>query len=396
MSFPDGQGTVSLRRGGDVTRQPRVKEIGVSQTALAHHWLVTMGGGEKVLEQFSELFPNAPIYTLVATRDRLSERLNRHEIIPSAFGRMPGAAWMYKQALPLFPLAFGTLKISGKPVLILSSDASMIKGIAVPPGAAHVCYCHSPPRYLWDAQATHSLPHGAGSVLLKAITPVLRKWDRAAAQRVDFFIANSQFIRERIRAAYGRESEVINPPVAVEDFAPLSGAPDDFYLVVSRLVPYKRIDIAIQAFGHLGKRLVVIGDGSEYARLRKGAGKSIEFLGAQPFRVLRDHYARCRALIFPGVEDFGITPLEAQASGRPVIAFGKGGALETVKADETGLFFDEQSGDCLADAVKEFESRSRDAARCRSNALRFGAARFRSEISAFLRRHGLPPGGAAS
>ncbi|MFZ0711614.1 MAG: glycosyltransferase [Terrimicrobiaceae bacterium] len=395
MSFPGRQSTVSFRTDDDSPRQLRTRGIAVSQTALAHHWLVTMGGGEKVLEQFSELFPDAPIYTLVATRDRLSERLQRHEIIPSAFGRLPGAAAMYKQALPIFPLAFGTLKIAGTPSLILSSDASMIKGIAVPSGAPHVCYCHSPPRYLWDAQATHSLPQGMGSVLLKAITPALRKWDRAAAQRVDFFIANSQFIRERIRAAYGRESEVISPPVAVEDFTPLSQAPDDFYLVVSRLVPYKRIDIAIEAFGSLGKRLVVIGDGSEYARLRKSAGKRIEFLGAQPFRVLRDHYARCRALIFPGVEDFGITPLEAQASGRPVIAFGKGGALETVKAGETGLFFERQNGDCLASAVIEFERRSWDTAKCRLNALRFGAARFRSEISAFLRCHGLPSGAAS-
>ena len=351
-----------------------------------------MGGGEKVLEQFSELFPYAPIYTLVATKNSLSERLQRHEIIPSAFGRLPGAAWIYKQALPLFPLAFGTMTIRGKPLLILSSDASMIKGIKVPSGAPHVCYCHSPPRYLWDAQATHSLPPGLTNSLLKAITPALRKWDRAAAQRVDLFIANSQFIRERIRAAYGRESEVINPPVAAEDFAPLSQAPDDFYLVVSRLVPYKRVDVAIAAFGRLGKRLVIIGDGSEYARLRRKAVKCIEFLGAQPFRVLRDHYARCRALIFPGIEDFGIAPLEAQESGRPVIAYGQGGALETVRAGETGLFFEHQNGDCLANAVIEFESRSWDSAKCRQNAISFGAARFRGEISAFLKRHGLPSG----
>jgi glycosyltransferase involved in cell wall biosynthesis len=390
MSPPPRPSAVGLGTDEDSPAQPRAKPIAGSQTALAHHWLVTMGGGEKVLEQFSELFPNAPIYTLVAARNRLSERLQRHEIIPSGFGRLPGSPWMYKQALPIFPLAFGTLKIGGKPPLILSSDASMIKGIAAPSGTPHVCYCHSPPRYLWDAEATHSLPHGLGRALLKAITPALRKWDRAAAQRVDFFIANSQFIRERIRAAYGRESEVINPPVAVEDFAPLLRAPDDFYLVVSRLVPYKRIDIAIEAFRRLGRRLVVICNGSEYARLRKRAVKGIEFLGAQPFHVLRDNYARCRALIFPGIEDFGITPLEAQASGRPVIAFGKGGALETVKPGETGLFFERQDADSLASAIIEFERRAWDTVKCRSNALRFGSARFRSEISAFLSSHGLP------
>ena len=359
-------------------------------TVLAHHWLVGMRGGERVLEQFCLLFPEAPIYTLVAEPTRLSALLRRHRLRPSWFGHLPGAVRVYKHALPLFPLIIGTHRIREKASLVLSSDASMIKGVGVPPGTPHVCYCHSPPRYLWDQQEAYAQAAGAGMKLLRRLTPPLRRWDRQAAQRVDHFIANSRFVQGRIRSAYGRESTVIHPPVNVEDFSPAT--PEDFYLVVSQLVPYKRIDIAVAAFNHLRKRLIIIGEGPELPRLRRQALSNIEFLGSQPSPVLRDHYARCRAFIFPGIEDFGITPLEAQAAGRPVIAFQAGGALETVKEGETGLFFPGQDADSLIEAVERFESQSWESAACRGHAATFGDVRFRRQISSFLSERGLPAG----
>ena len=361
------------------------------ETVLAHHWLVGMRGGEKVLEQFCTLFPEAPIYTLVANRARLSPALRQHRLAVPWFGRLPGATRVYKQALPLFPLIIGSHRVRENAALVLSSDASMIKGLRVPPGATHVCYCHSPPRYLWDQQEAYAQAAGPGMALLRRLTPALRRWDRAGAQRVDHFIANSRFVQERILAAYGRESTVIHPPVATRDFAPAS-APDDFYLVVSQLVPYKRIDLAVAAFNRLGQRLIIIGDGPELPRLRRQARANVQFLGPQPFSVLRDFYARCQALIFPGVEDFGITPLEAQASGRPVIAYGVGGALETVRNGSTGIFFFRQDVDSLIAGIEAFASQKWESSACRDQAARFGESRFRQEISNFLTTRGLPGG----
>ena len=358
---------------------------------MAHHWLPGMRGGEKVLEQLCVLFPQAPIYTLVARRSRLSARLLRHRLVVPPFGRLPGAVHFYKHALPLFPLIIGGLHVREKPALVLSSDASMIKGLRVPPGAAHVCYCHSPPRYLWDQQEAYVQAVGLGKSLLRRLTPGLRRWDRAAAQKVDHFIANSRFVQARIRAAYGRESTVIYPPVDVGSFTPVA-APEDFFLVVSQLVPYKRVDLAVAAFNRLGRRLVVIGSGPEMSRLRREASANVEFLGSQPSAVLRSYYARCQALIFPGVEDFGITPLEAQASGRPVIAFGEGGALETVEDGRTGVLFRQQSVASLLDGIERFESQKWESDVCRSHALRFGEKRFRQQISGFLTERNLPGG----
>ena len=361
------------------------------KTVLAHHWLVGMRGGEKVLEQFCILFPDAPIYTLVANPVRLSATLRQHRLCVPWFGRLPGADRIYKQALPLFPLIIGTHRIRDKADLVLSSDASMIKGLHVPPGTPHVCYCHSPPRYLWDQQDAYAQAAGAGLPLLRRLTPPLRRWDRAAAQKVDHFIVNSRFVQGRVRKAYGRESTVIYPPVAIDDFKP-DTTPGDFYLVVSHLVPYKRVDIAVAAFNQLNRRLIVIGDGPELPRLRRQAGANVKFLGPQAFPELREHYARCRALIFPGVEDFGIIPVEAQASGRPVIAFEAGGALETVQDGKTGVLFPRQEAGSLIEGVERFESQEWSSADCRASAAKFGNERFRREISAFLVSRGLPAG----
>jgi glycosyltransferase involved in cell wall biosynthesis len=357
--------------------------------ALAHHWLVGMRGGEKVLEQFSLLFPKAPIYTLVADPARLSAPLREHPLVTSLLQRVPGGLHHYKRLLPLFPWIVGHLAVRPGADFVLSSDAAVIKGLRIPAGVPHVCYCHSPPRYVWDMQETYIRQTSdigvLGRAVFRAATPLVRRFDRAAAQRVDHFIANSRFVQERIRRCYGRESTVINPPVAVDDFE-AEGSNDGYYLVVSELAPYKRIDLAIEAFNELRKPLIVIGHGSEMARLRRVGRDNITFLGSQPFAVLKRHYERCRALIFPGIEDFGITPLEAQAAGKPVIGFADGGLLETTVEGATAMLFREQTAASLAAAVREFEGRNGEFEPrvCRANALRFGPERFRREMKELL------------
>jgi len=361
----------------------------MTEVALAHHWLVGMRGGEKVLEQFCRLFQTAPIYTLVADRAKLSPELRRHRIYESPMRFLPGASRHYKSLLPFFPTAFRGLRVGGSPGLLLSSDASVTKGLSYAPDVPHFCYCHSPPRYLWAMQETY-LQHTAGlsrakRAVFKSVTPYLRRFDYEAAQRVTCFIANSQFVRQRIRDCYRREAEVIHPPVDIAAFEP-NEIPGDFYLIVSELTPYKRVDVAIDAFNRLGKKLVVIGAGSELAGLQARAKPNITFLGRQPFDVLKKHYETCKAFIFPGIEDFGITPLEAQAAGRPVIAYREGGALETVIHGRTGVFFDHQSGDALAEAVVSYENDPGQitASACRENAGRFSPGNFRAQLKRLL------------
>ncbi len=358
--------------------------------ALAHHWLVGMRGGEKVLEQIAQLFPSAPIYTLVVDPERLSPALRRHPLHTSPLQRLPGAARHYKKLLPLFPAAIGALRVREPVDLVISSDASVIKGLAVPEHARHVCYCHSPPRYLWDLQEDYrkssEVGGAVGRFVFNRVTPYVREFDRRAAARVTHFIANSSFVRERIRHYYGVDAEIIFPPVALDAFPMAAAPPEDFHLVVSQLVPYKRIDVAVAAFTQLGRRLVVIGEGSERARLEAMAGPTVTFLGAQPGEVLQDHMRRCRAFVFPGVEDFGITPLEAMASGRPVIAYRAGGVRETVLDGTTGLFFDEQTPESLIGTLERADRMSFDPAACRAQAELFGPERFRAEFAAYLER----------
>lgn len=353
--------------------------------ALAHHWLAGMRGGERVLEQLCLLFPGAPIYTLVSNRANLSELIRSHPIHESLLQRLPQGPRRYKALLPLFPLAIRNLRVNAD--FLFSTDASVIKGLSFPERTPHVCYCHSPPRYLWELQETYLRQTAGlgflGRALFRAVTPWLRSFDRDGARRVTHFIANSRFVQQRIQTVYGRESAVTYPPVDVEAFRPDRPA-EDFYLIVTELVAYKRVDLAIDAFNRLGKRLVVLGDGAEGAALRARARPNIEFLGRQPFSALRDRFERCRAFIFPQIEDFGITAVEAQAAGRPVIAFRQGGALETVVDGETGMFFDEQTPESLAACVEAFEQRTYSAAACRENAVRFRPETFRDAIRQFL------------
>ncbi len=357
-------------------------------TALLHHWMEYFRGGEAVLEQFGLLFPAAPISVLVYNAQHLPPTLLQHEFHTSFLQHVPWLRSHFRKLLPVFPEIIRRQSLPPAARFVLSSDASLMKGVPIPPGAIHVCYCHSPPRYLWGLEESYleSSSHGnaLGRMIFSAALPRLRTFDRAMAQKVDCFIANSRCVQERIRRCYDRDSVVINPPVDVHLFD--STRPrEDFYLIISALVPYKRVDLAVDACTQLGRKLIVIGAGPEEADLRRRAGPGVTFLGWQPGEVVRDHYERCRAFLFPGIEDFGITPCEAQAAGAPVIAFGEGGALETVREGGSGLFFREQTVKALADVIHAFETGpTLRAGACRANVAHLGAARFRREIRRLL------------
>jgi glycosyltransferase involved in cell wall biosynthesis len=348
-----------------------------------------MRGGEKVIEALCRMFPQADIYTHVSDPSKLSSVLTRHKITETRVGRMPFARTMYQKYLPFMPRALEELDLSGYD-LVISSEAGPAKGIIAPPDAPHLCYCHSPMRYLWDQY--HVYRDGAGfltRVAMPLMAHSLRQWDVTSAQRVDGFVANSNFVAKRIEKYWRRSSDVVAPPVAVEDFAPVELSQlGDFYLWAGELAPYKRPDLAIDAFKRLDKPLVVIGGpDTQIKALKARAGEKTIFMGKVSFDVLRDHMARCRALIFPGEEDFGIVPVEVMASGRPVIAYGRGGILDSVVEGETGLFFYEQSVDALVDAVEAFERSPLSTAgsdACVARAAHFSEASFALGIKAAL------------
>jgi len=344
--------------------------------ALAHHWLTTYRGGERVLEQIASLFPDSDVYTLIHDRNVAIPGLDSHAIHTSRLQSIPQVMKLYRHLLPIHTWAIRNLKVDPSVDVLLSSDASLIKGVDASSVSHHICYCHSPPRYLWEMADSYKQTSLAARIALDRFSPTLRQFDYTSAQRVTDFIANSNFVAQRIRKYYDRESVVIYPPVAVDEFCS-TRTREVFALVVSELVSYKRIDIAVEAFNRLGKRLVIIGDGPERKRLQAMAEPNIEFLGRQPFAVLKENFERANAFIFPGIEDFGITPVEAQASGCPVIAFRAGGALETVVEGRTGLFFDDQNADALLEAYQQLEKNPLDATACEQNANTFSIERFR-------------------
>ncbi len=392
------------------------------RVALVHDWLNGMRGGEKVFEVLCELFPDATVFTLFYEPERVSETIRRMKVVESSLVRVPGARRHYRALLPLLPRAverFPTTDFD----LVISTSHCVAKGVRPPRRGLHVCYCFTPMRYIWDQFDSYfpvrdgwktwkrHIP-GKQSIELKsslmgqlkrqamtAIRPCLQKWDRETAQRVDAFLADSENVARKIRRYYGREARVVYPPVDTEFFTPVPGtgsrtrakaSPDDSdapYLVASALVPYKRIDRAIGAVQRLGRRLVVIGEGPERKRLQAMAGPTVEFRGWVTNDELRDAYRRARALLYPGEEDFGITALEAQACGTPVVALGRGGALETVVKGKTGLFFPEPLEASLAAALQQFETRRFDPADCRAQAERFRRPLFRDNLKRELQQY---------
>ncbi|MBR1138446.1 MAG: glycosyltransferase [Bradyrhizobium sp.] len=365
------------------------------RVAIIHYWLVGMRGGEKVIEALCDMYPQADIFTHVYAPDMVSEKIRAHRIVPTFINSLPRAARMYKNYLPLMPLALEQLDLRGYD-LIISSESGPAKGIIPPPGALHVCYCHTPMRYIWNMY--HEYRDGAGALtrlLMPPLSHYLRMWDVSSAARVDSFVANSTTVAGRIRRYYGADSHVIHPPVDTEAFSPLPAAElGDFYLMAGELVAYKRPDLAIRAFNEMKLKLVVIGGGEMLQEVRRLAGPTITVLGSQPFSVLKDHYARCRALIFPGEEDFGMVPVEAMASGRPVIAYGRGGATETVADGLSGVFFPEQSVASIISAVERLNGLALDPAIIAAHAAQFGRKQFfqnmRAHIDGLLGAHLAP------
>jgi len=357
------------------------------RVALVHYWLVGMRGGEKVLEALCELYPGADIFTHVFDPDLSSDVIRAHRISTSFIDRLPFSRKAYPRYLPLMPLALEQLDLRGYD-LIISSESGPAKGIIPDQNAVHLCYCHSPMRYLWNMYRDYY--EGSGPVtrmLMPPLSHYLRAWDVTSSHRVDRFAANSRTVANRIRRYYNRPADVIHPPVDTESFQPAPASEvDDYYLMVGELVRYKRPDLAVEAFNRMNARLVVIGRGEMLDELKKQAGPTVEVLGSQPMDVLQHHYARCRALIFPGEEDFGIVPLEAMASGRPVIAYGKGGATETVVAGRTGLFFERQTVEDLVEAVHRLEVMPFDPAASVARAAEFGRDVFKKKFKAFADR----------
>lgn len=355
------------------------------KVAIVHYWLVGMRGGEKVLEAICELFPQADIFTHVCDSETISPAIQKHKITTTFIQKLPKAAKKYQSYLPLMPIALEQLDLRGYD-LVISSESGPAKGVIVSPGTPHICYCHTPMRYVWDMY--HDYLENAGFVTRLLMPPLihyLRMWDLASASRVDHFVANSAFVAKRIEKHYRRNAVVINPPVSAGDFF-VSEQIDNFYLMVGQLVRYKRADLAVEAFNQSGKRLIIIGDGEQLEDLKLMAARNVTVMGRQPFSVIREHYSKCKALIFPGVEDFGIVPLEAMASGRPVIAYRKGGALETVLENVTGLFFDQQTPEALNDTVAAFESMHETFAAhvIRSHALSFDKEAFKRKFMDYV------------
>ena len=353
--------------------------------AIVHYWMVSMRGGEKVVEALCRAFPTADVFTHVYVKELLSEDILKHEIKTSFISRLPNSKKLYKKYLPLMPIALEQLDLRGYD-LIISSEAGPAKGIIPQANATHICYCHTPMRYIWNMY--HDYRENSGlltRLAMPALCHYLRAWDVTTAARVNHFMANSNTTKKRIGAYYGRDSDVIYPPVDTADFRIGARSElEDYYLLVGELVQYKRPDLAVLAFNKMKKNLIVVGSGEMYDHLKAIAGPTVKILGSQSFAQLQKYYSSCQALIFPAEEDFGIVPVEAMASGRPVIAYNRGGATETVVHQKTGILFDDQTVDGLIDAVMSCSPAAFDPSEVRAHALKFDAAAFESNILRYV------------
>lgn len=355
-----------------------------------HDWLNQLGGAENVLEELVAHFPAAPVYTSMFAPATMPTAYRQWDIRTSFMQRLPGVTSHHQAYLLLYPLAFANIDLSGYD-LVLSNKSGFCHGVRTASGqrrAVHVCYCLTPTRYLWHFEHYRQREQ-LGKLATLALQPLLarlRRWDWAAAQRVDHFVAISTTVQERIRSIYGRESVVIHPPVDTDFFSCTEHAPSgDYYLIVSRLIPYKRIDLAVQAFTQLpGEKLIIVGDGRDRAALQAQAAPNVTLLGRQSRAQVRELLRHCKAFLFPGLEDFGIAPVEAMACGRPVIAFGAGGALDTVVPGVTGELFAEQTSASLLATLAGFDAAAYDPAACRAQAEKFSAANFHRRLDALL------------
>jgi glycosyltransferase involved in cell wall biosynthesis len=357
-----------------------------SRVALVHDWLTGMRGGEKVLEALCEIFPAAPLYTLVRVPGTVSERIEARPIHTSFVQHLPAPGRLYRHYLPLYPLAVELWDLSSFD-LVISSSHCAVKAVRVRKDAVHVCYCHSPMRYAWDQFDAYFGPDQIGKLKSRLMRPIMHamaRWDRATATRVDRFLANSQYVAGRIGRYYNRRSAVVYPPVATDFYTPESRSSARGFLIVSALVPYKRLDVAIEACRRLAAPLTIVGTGPEEARLRALAGPDTRFLGWLPDEEIRTLYRSAAATLLPGTEDFGIVPLESQACGTPVVALGDGGARETVVDGETGVLVAEPTVEAFTAGLNRATEASFDPAAARANALRFSKEQFVTSIKAAL------------
>jgi glycosyltransferase involved in cell wall biosynthesis len=366
------------------------------RVALVHDWLTGMRGGEKVLEVLCELLPGADLFTLVHRRGSVSPAIESHRIRTSFVQRLPWGVEGYRRYLPLFPLAAEQFDLDSYDFVVSSSHCAA-KAVVVPGRALHLCYCHSPMRYAWDQFDAYFGPARVGAVasrwFYRPVMARLARWDAATASRVNRFVANSRHIAERIRRYYNRVATVVYPPVDTVFFHPAPVVPDSHFLVVSALVPYKRVDLAMAACTKMGVPLRIVGDGPDRLRLQAQAGPGVEFLGALSDEGVREEYRRARAVILPGEEDFGIVPVEAQACGRPVVALAKGGVLETVRDGETGVLFDASNVDALVDALERVSLMEFNSSQLRQHAEQFSRERHAEQMRTLIQDTAGAPAG---
>ncbi len=368
------------------TRPRQRAEVPAPRVALVHDYLNQYGGAERVLEDLHEIFPEAPVYTSMYWPEKMSSIIREMDVRTSFMQRLPLVTRKHQPYLPLYPLAFESFDLSDYD-LVISNSSAFCKGVVTQPGTLHISYCLTPMRWVWNYRGYVERERlgPVARLVLPTVISRLRAWDVATAQNVDRFVAISRAVASRIRKYYRRDATVIYPPVRCSAFEPQPGKTSDYYLIVSRLIPYKRIDLAVDACTRLGVQLKIVGSGGrDESALRARAGKNVEFLGRVSDAELRDLYARCRAYIFPGEEDFGIAPLEANASGRPVIAYAGGGALDTVQDGRTGVLFREQTVDSLAEAIACAEQVTWDPSLLREHAESFDTSVFRGQLRAFV------------